>query len=65
VRSSPARIEFLLEQLRLGELAAARKVFAEENSIELSPYGSWTFKHPELAGAEPDQSYIVGEDLTK
>jgi Uma2 family endonuclease len=46
-------------------IARLVEVFAEENGIELSPYGSWTLKHPELAGAEPDQCYIVGEDLTK
>jgi len=46
-------------------IARLVEIFAEENGIELSPYGSWTLKHPELAGAEPDECYIVGEDLTK
>lgn len=46
-------------------LARLVEVFAEEQGIELSPYGSWTLKHPELAGAEPDQCYVVGEEPTK
>ena len=46
-------------------IARLAEVFAEERGIELSPYGSWTLKHPEITGAEPDQCYIVGEDLTK
>lgn len=41
------------------------EVFAEERDIELSPYRSWTLKHPEEAGAEPDECYIVGDDQTK
>jgi len=46
-------------------IARLAETFAEERGLELSPYGSWTLKHPEVAGAEPDQCYIVGEDLTK
>ena len=46
-------------------IARLVEIFAEENGIELSPYGSWTLKHPELGGAEPDECYILGEDLTK
>jgi Uma2 family endonuclease len=46
-------------------IARLVEVFAEEHGVELSPYGSWTLKHPALAGAEPDECYIVGEDLTK
>lgn len=46
-------------------IARLVELFAEERGIELSPYRSWTLKHPELAGAEPDECYIVGEDLTK
>lgn len=46
-------------------IARLAETFAEENAIELSPYGSWTLKHPEIAGAEPDECYIVGEDLSK
>jgi Uma2 family endonuclease len=46
-------------------IARLVEVFAEEHGVELSPYGSWTLKHPELAGAEPDQCYIVGEELAK
>jgi Uma2 family endonuclease len=46
-------------------IARLVEIFAEERGIELSPYGSWTLKHPEHAGAEPDECYIVGEDLTK
>lgn len=37
--------------------------FALERDIVLSPYGSWTLKDAlELAGAEPDECYIVGPD---
>jgi Uma2 family endonuclease len=46
-------------------IARLAEIFAEEHGVELSPYGSWTLKHPELAGAEPDECYIAGEDLTK
>jgi Uma2 family endonuclease len=41
------------------------EVFAEERGIELSPYRSWTLEHPEEAGAEPDECYIVGDDQSK
>ncbi|HEX7836340.1 MAG TPA: Uma2 family endonuclease [Kofleriaceae bacterium] len=39
------------------------EVFALERDIVLSPYGGWTLKGaPELAGAEPDECYIIGPD---
>lgn len=46
-------------------IARLSEIFAEEHRIEIAPYGSWTLKHPELAGAEPDQCYIVGANQTK
>jgi Uma2 family endonuclease len=42
------------------------EVFALERDVELSPYGGWTLKDaPELAGAEPDECYIVGPNQDK
>jgi Uma2 family endonuclease len=42
------------------------EVFALERDIMLSPYGAWTLKGaPELAGAEPDECYIIGPDQDK
>ncbi|HVS66366.1 MAG TPA: Uma2 family endonuclease [Thermoanaerobaculia bacterium] len=42
------------------------EVYALENGIELSPYGSWTLRNaPQEAGVEPDECYIVGLDQTK
>lgn len=42
------------------------EVFALERDLVLSPYGAWTLKGaPELAGAEPDECYIVGPDQDK
>jgi Uma2 family endonuclease len=39
------------------------EVFAIEREFVLSPYGAWTLKGaPELAGAEPDECYIIGPD---
>lgn len=39
------------------------EVYALERDLELSPYGSWTLKEaPKLAGAEPDECYLVGPD---
>jgi Uma2 family endonuclease len=46
-------------------IARLVEVSAEEHGIELSPYGSWTLKHPELAGAEPDECYVVGAEPDK
>jgi Uma2 family endonuclease len=46
-------------------IARLVEVFAEEHGVELSPYGSWTLKHPELAGAEPDECYVVGDEPGK
>jgi Uma2 family endonuclease len=41
------------------------EVYAEERDIQLAPYRSWTLKHPEQAGAEPDECYLFGADETK
>ena len=42
------------------------EAFAIERDVMLSPYGAWTLKEaPELAGAEPDECYIVGPDQDK
>lgn len=41
------------------------EVYAEERNVQLAPYRSWTLKHPEQAGAEPDECYIFGSDETK
>jgi len=41
------------------------EVFAEERDIQLAPYRSWTLKHPEEAGAEPDECYVFGADEAK
>ncbi len=41
------------------------EVYAEEHEIQLAPYRSWTLKHPEEAGAEPDECYVFGEDEAK
>ena len=42
----------------LGRLVEA---YALEAGLDLSPYGSWTLKHPPAeAGIEPDECYIVG-----
>ena len=38
------------------------EIFAEEHELPVSPYGSWTLKHPAEAGAEPDECYILGEN---
>jgi Uma2 family endonuclease len=47
-------------------LGCLLEVFALENDLELSPYGSWTLLgKPELAGIEPDECYIVGPDQDK
>jgi len=36
--------------------------YALERDVILSPYGSWTLKDaPDLAGAEPDECYLVGD----
>lgn len=33
-----------------------------EKGVDISPFGSWTLKHPGAArGAEPDECYIVGD----
>jgi Uma2 family endonuclease len=38
------------------------ETFALERGVILSPYGSWTLKEaPELAGAEPDECYLIGD----
>jgi Uma2 family endonuclease len=53
------------EKLRfyLGRLL---EVYALENGIDFSGYGSWTLKSgPNEAGAEPDECYIVGPDPKK
>jgi Uma2 family endonuclease len=41
------------------------EVYAEEFDVQLAPYRSWTLKHPEEAGAEPDECYVFGADETK
>ncbi len=41
------------------------EVYAEEREVQLAPYRSWTLKHPEEAGAEPDECYVFGADETK
>ncbi len=41
------------------------EVWAEEQGVELGPYGSWTLKEHGVAGCEPDECYIVGADQTK
>ena len=42
------------------------EAYALETGIDLSPYGGWTLKnHPEEAGAEPDECYIIGADQTQ
>ncbi len=41
------------------------EVYAEELDVRLAPYGSWTLKHPEEAGAEPDECYTFGADENK
>jgi Uma2 family endonuclease len=42
------------------------EVFALERGLDLTPYGGWTLKESkDLAGAEPDESYIVGADQSK
>jgi len=40
------------------------EVYAEECDIPLAPYRSWTLKHLDQAGAEPDECYIFGPDQT-
>jgi Uma2 family endonuclease len=53
------------EKLRfyLGRLL---EVYALENDIDFSGYGSWTLKSgPQEAGAEPDECYVVGPDPKK
>jgi Uma2 family endonuclease len=42
------------------------ETFALERDVELTPYGGWLLKDaPELAGAEPDECYIIGPDQDK
>lgn len=42
-------------------LARLLEAWADELGIELSGYGSWTLKRPELErGAEPDECYVLG-----
>jgi len=41
------------------------EVYAEERHIQVAPHRSWTLKHPEDAGAEPDECYLFGADETK
>src|SRR5262245_21546987 len=41
------------------------EVYGEECNVRLAPYRSWTLKHPDQAGAEPDECYIFGADETK
>lgn len=38
------------------------EVYAEERDVQLAPYRSWTLKHPDQAGAEPDECYVFGAD---
>lgn len=39
------------------------EMYALERDVTLSPYGSWTLKDaPDLAGAEPDECYLIGPD---
>ncbi|MBI4864307.1 MAG: Uma2 family endonuclease [Candidatus Riflebacteria bacterium] len=59
---SPSKRHEYIKSL-IGRLAEA---YADEVSIELSPYGSWTLKNAPLeAGVEPDECYIVGPDQDK
>ena len=42
------------------------EAYALEADLDLSPYGAWTLKSPlRKAGAEPDESYILGSDQSK
>jgi Uma2 family endonuclease len=41
------------------------EVYGEECDVQLAPYRSWTLKHPDQAGVEPDECYIFGADETK
>lgn len=47
-------------------IGALLETYAEVSDIDLSPYGSWLLKRSKSeAGAEPDESYILGTDQTK
>ena len=37
------------------------EAFALARGIRFTPYGSWTLQHPEMAGAEPDECYLFGD----
>jgi hypothetical protein len=41
------------------------EVYGEECNVQLAPYRSWTLKHQDQAGAEPDECYIFGANETK
>jgi Uma2 family endonuclease len=54
---SPSRTHESIKSY-LGTLIEA---FALARGIRFTPYGSWTLQQPEMAGAEPDECYLFGD----
>lgn len=47
-------------------IASLIKVFAMEEGVELSSYGSWTLKSaPDEVSAEPDECFLIGLDQSR